>query len=99
MHSNTSVVLAGAGGAALARVPHVWHVREIYARFGRGLAAVPLGATERRSAALRLARHAPRSSLGRDRVRVIPDGLATDPRAGSASGRPRERSGSTTTPP
>lgn len=35
VHSNTSVVLAGAAAAALARVPHVWHVREIYARFGR----------------------------------------------------------------
>jgi glycosyltransferase involved in cell wall biosynthesis len=36
VHSNTSVVLGGAAAAALARVPHVWHVREIYAgRFGR----------------------------------------------------------------
>lgn len=35
VHSNTSVVLGGAGAAALARVPHVWHVREIYTRFGR----------------------------------------------------------------
>jgi glycosyltransferase involved in cell wall biosynthesis len=34
VHSNTSVVLGGAAGAALARVPHVWHVREIYSRFG-----------------------------------------------------------------
>lgn len=36
VHSNTSVVLGGAAAAALARVPHVWHVREIYARFGAG---------------------------------------------------------------
>jgi hypothetical protein len=35
VHSNTSVVLGGAAGAAAARVPHVWHVREIYSRFGR----------------------------------------------------------------
>ena len=34
VHSNTSVVLGGAACAALARVPHVWHVREIYTRFG-----------------------------------------------------------------
>lgn len=34
VHSNTSVVLGGAVAAALARVPHVWHVREIYARYG-----------------------------------------------------------------
>jgi glycosyltransferase involved in cell wall biosynthesis len=33
VHSNTSVVLGGAAAAALARVPHVWHVREIYSRF------------------------------------------------------------------
>jgi glycosyltransferase involved in cell wall biosynthesis len=35
VHSNTSVLLGGAAGAALARIPHVWHVREIYDRFGR----------------------------------------------------------------
>jgi len=35
VHSNTSVVLGGAGAAAAARVPHIWHVREIYSRFGR----------------------------------------------------------------
>lgn len=35
VHSNTSVVLAGAAAAARARVPHVWHVREIYERFMR----------------------------------------------------------------
>ena len=35
VHSNTSVVLGGAVAAAAARVPHVWHVREIYERFGR----------------------------------------------------------------
>src|SRR5207237_575892 len=35
VHSNTSVVLGGALAAALARVPHIWHVREIYSRFGR----------------------------------------------------------------
>lgn len=35
VHSNTSVVLGGAAAAQLARVPHVWHVREIYERFAR----------------------------------------------------------------
>jgi glycosyltransferase involved in cell wall biosynthesis len=35
VHSNTSVVLGGAAAAAVAGVPHVWHVREIYSRFGR----------------------------------------------------------------
>jgi glycosyltransferase involved in cell wall biosynthesis len=32
VHSNTSAVLAGALAARLARVPHVWHVREIITR-------------------------------------------------------------------
>lgn len=35
VHSNTSVVLGGAAAAALTRIPHVWHVREIYDRFAR----------------------------------------------------------------
>ncbi len=35
VHSNTSVVLGGAGAAAATRRPHVWHVREIYTRFAR----------------------------------------------------------------
>lgn len=34
VHSNTSVVLSGAVAAAAARVPHVWHVRELYSRYG-----------------------------------------------------------------
>ncbi len=34
VHSNTSVVLSGALAARLAGRPHVWHVREIYSRFG-----------------------------------------------------------------
>lgn len=35
VHSNTSVVLGGAAAAKAARIPHVWHVREIYAAYGR----------------------------------------------------------------
>jgi hypothetical protein len=35
VHSNTSVVLGGAAAAGLARVPHVWQVREIYSSFAR----------------------------------------------------------------
>ena len=35
VHSNTSVTLGGAAAARAARLPHVWHVREIYADFGR----------------------------------------------------------------
>ncbi len=35
VHTNTSVTLGGAAAARLAGVPHVWHVREIYAGFDR----------------------------------------------------------------
>jgi glycosyltransferase involved in cell wall biosynthesis len=35
IHTNTSVTLGGAAAARLARIPHVWHVREIYAGFER----------------------------------------------------------------
>jgi glycosyltransferase involved in cell wall biosynthesis len=35
VHSNTSVTLGGAAAARAARLPHIWHVREIYADFPR----------------------------------------------------------------
>jgi glycosyltransferase involved in cell wall biosynthesis len=35
VHTNTSVTLGGAGAARVAGVPHVWHVREVYAGFER----------------------------------------------------------------
>ena len=35
VHTNTSVTLGGAGAARIAGVPHVWHVREVYAGFDR----------------------------------------------------------------
>jgi glycosyltransferase involved in cell wall biosynthesis len=33
VHTNTSVTLGGAAAAQVARIPHVWHMREIYAGF------------------------------------------------------------------
>ncbi len=78
VHSNTSVVLAGAGAATLARVPHVWHVREIYARFGR--LWPPYRSLLQTAAALPCVSRATASQFPRSRrVRVIADGLATDP--------------------
>jgi glycosyltransferase involved in cell wall biosynthesis len=35
VHTNTSVTLGGAAAARIAGVPHVWHVREVYAGFER----------------------------------------------------------------
>ncbi len=79
VHSNTSVILGGAAAAAFARVPHIWHVREIYSRFGRAWPPYRrLLATARAlpcvsSAAAAQFRPGPR-------VHVIYDGLAVDPR-------------------
>jgi glycosyltransferase involved in cell wall biosynthesis len=79
VHSNTSVVLSGAAAAAAASIPHIWHVREIYARFGR---AWPF---HRRllgtAAALPCVSAATAAQFaGAPRVRVMPDGLAIAPR-------------------
>jgi glycosyltransferase involved in cell wall biosynthesis len=76
VHSNTSVVLGGAAAARRAGVPHVWHVREIYSRFGRAWPVyrrLLLGA-----AALPCVSAATAEQFGgrSDRVHVIHDGLA-----------------------
>jgi glycosyltransferase involved in cell wall biosynthesis len=78
VHSNTSVILGGAAAAAAARVPHVWHVREIYSRFGRIWPAYRalLGT----ASALPCVSHAAAAQFRRsDPVRVIADGLAGNP--------------------
>ncbi len=78
VHSNTSVALGGAAGAALARVPHVWHVREIYDRFGR--LWPPYRSLLQTATALPCVSRATAAQFRRSvRVRLIPDGLATDP--------------------
>ena len=96
VHSNTSVVLGGAAAARLTGIPHVWHVREIYTRYG---AAWPvyrrlLGSADALpcvSAATAAQFH------GGARVSVIGDGLAVDagraPRASArhALGLPTDR--------
>jgi glycosyltransferase involved in cell wall biosynthesis len=91
VHSNTSVVLSGAPAATAAGVPHVWHVREIYAEWGR---LFPLHRRLLASAdALPCVSVATSLQFGgAERVRVIHDGLAIAP---SRSQRPaaRERLG------
>lgn len=79
VHSNTSVVLGGAAAAALARVPHVWHVREIYSRFASVWPAYRrLLLTAR---ALPCVSQATADQFGGSpRATVIPDGLAVDAR-------------------
>jgi glycosyltransferase involved in cell wall biosynthesis len=78
VHSNTSVVLGGAAAAAAARVPHVWHVREIYTRFGRAWPAYR--ALLSRAAGLPCVSAAVAAQFEPGRARVIHDGLALDAR-------------------
>jgi glycosyltransferase involved in cell wall biosynthesis len=78
VHSNTSVVLGGAAAAGAARVPHVWHVREIYARFGRAWPAYRTLLS--RAAALPCVSAAVATQFETGRARVIHDGLAVDAR-------------------
>ena len=78
IHTNTSVTLGGAAAARIARVPHVWHVREIYAGFERWWPAY------RRllltASALPCVSQATRAQLGcTDRAQVLHDGLAVLP--------------------
>ncbi len=78
VHTNTSVTLGGAAAARIAGVPHVWHVREIYAGFERWwpayrrllLTADALPCVSAATAA---------QFDGAGGVRVIHDGLATAP--------------------
>jgi glycosyltransferase involved in cell wall biosynthesis len=87
VHTNTSVTLGGAAAARLARVPHVWHVREIYAGFERFWPAyrrLLLSAD-----ALPCVSQATRAQLGATaRAHVLHDGLALTPaRAPRAAAR------------
>ncbi len=78
VHSNTSVILGGAAAAATARVPHVWHVREIYSRFGRAWPSYRrILATARSLPCVSAATAA--QFAGSGRTQVIHDGLAIDP--------------------
>jgi glycosyltransferase involved in cell wall biosynthesis len=87
VHSNTSVVLGGAAVAAARRVPHVWHVREIYGRFARLWPAhrTLLGT----ASALPCVSGATAAQFSSDRVRAIPDGLAGAPARAPRAGARR----------
>jgi glycosyltransferase involved in cell wall biosynthesis len=79
VHSNTSVVLGGALAAAVAAVPHVWHVREIYTRFQRAWPAYRRVLLSAR--VLPCVSRATAAQFGTTRrVVVVPDGLAMDAR-------------------
>ncbi|HVF78664.1 MAG TPA: glycosyltransferase [Solirubrobacteraceae bacterium] len=79
IHTNTSVTLGGAAAARTARVPHVWHMREIYTGFERfwpGYRRLLLSAD-----ALPCVSQATRAQLGpTPKAHVLHDGLALAPR-------------------
>ena len=90
IHSNTSVTLGGAPAARLARIPHLWHVREIY----EGVRAWPAHRRLLLSAdALACVSGATRAPLepSRGRARVLYDGLAVPARPRSDAERTRIR--------
>lgn len=86
VHTNTSVTLGGAPAARLARVPHVWHMREIYAGFERFWPAYRRLLLS--AAALPCVSEATRAQLGPGRGLVLHDGLPIAPeRAGRGAAR------------
>jgi glycosyltransferase involved in cell wall biosynthesis len=78
VHTNTSVTLGGAAASRLARIPHVWHLREIFTGFERFWPAyrrMLLSAD-----ALPCVSRATCAQLGGDpRAVVVHDGLAIPP--------------------
>lgn len=89
IHSNTSVTLGGAPAAAIARVPHVWHVREIYTDHARLWSAhLALLGTAAALICVSDATAAPLRGRAASHARVIGDGLGVDPLAGAP---PREQ--------
>ena len=85
VHTNTSVTLGGSAAARIARVPHVWHVREIYAGFERCWPAyrrLLLSAD-----ALPCVSQATRAQLGATaKAHVLHDGLALAPERAARGG-------------
>ena len=85
VHSNTSVTLSGAAAARTARIPHVWHVREIYDGFERSWQAYRR--VLERSDRLVCVSEATRRQFGdAARARVIHDGVTVTVAAGAGDG-------------
>jgi glycosyltransferase involved in cell wall biosynthesis len=82
VHSNTSVVVGGFAAARAAGVPHVVHVREIYAGAASGLAARAWPLWRRRlmrADALVCVSGAVAAQFGEARTHVVHDGLTREP--------------------
>lgn len=90
VHTNTSVTLGGAAAARVAGIPHVWHVREIYAGFDRWFPAYRrlLMTADALPCVSRATCEQFDGGHGRADVHVLHDGLAFDVRAaGRAASR------------
>lgn len=79
VHTNTSVTLGGSAAARVARVPHIWHVREIYTGFDRWWPAYRrlLSTADAIPCVSRAARD---QFSGTGPATVLHDGLAVTPR-------------------
>ena len=76
VHSNTSVIPGAAAAAALARVPHICHIREDYSRFGK-VWPIYRQYLLRSAAALSCVSRATARQFGSDaKATVVHDGLA-----------------------
>lgn len=87
VHSNTSVILGGGAAASAAGIPHVVHVREIYAGATGGIAARAWPLMRRRlmrADARVCVSRAVAAQFDADGTHVIHDGVATGPDAGGA---------------
>ena len=79
VHSNTSVVIAGALGARLAGVPHIWHVREVLdGRYWRVLRWLMVRLSVRQVCISRAVAETMSTASVTDGVVVIPDGIDLD---------------------
>jgi len=76
VHSNTSAVFAGALAARIARVPHVWHVREVSSGVAWSILGkmIPLLSDRVVCISDTVARNMP-SGKRHDRIVVVPDGV------------------------
>ena len=81
VHTNNSVTLGGAAAARIAAVPHVWHVREIYAGFERWFPAYRRLLLSAQALPC-VSRAACVQFDGAPQAFVLHDGLAVDPRRG-----------------
>ncbi|EHN09849.1 Glycosyl transferase group 1 [Patulibacter medicamentivorans] len=80
VHTNTSVTLGGAATARIARIPHVWHVREIYTGFDRWWPAYRrlLLSADALPCVSEAVREQFDGAQRAERAQVVPDGLALD---------------------